>query len=202
MKSSQRMRKAYGGVVLDSKGLVLLREPAGHYKGDVWTFAKGRPFPDESPEQTALREVLEETGYQAEIAAKIPGHFDGKRTSNEYFLMFAVEDAHQFDEETQAIRWASPAEARQLIQLNRKPNRRRRDLRVLKIALALFRSLNRPLHLSTGPKWQHEPGGRSMTVSYEWSFLKSSATKSTKAPGFIRRRDKGPSLTPVLPQSV
>jgi len=65
------MKKAFGGVVINSSGQVLLREPAGHYKGDVWTFAKGRPDPGESPEQTALREVLEETGYRAEIAAKI-----------------------------------------------------------------------------------------------------------------------------------
>jgi len=137
------MRKAYGGIVINSKGLVLLREPADHYKGDVWTFAKGRPFPGETPEETALREVLEETGYQAEIAAKRPGSFDGKRTSNEYFLMFPVHDTHQFDEETQSIRWATAEEARRLLELNRKPNRRRRDLRVLKLALALSRSLDR-----------------------------------------------------------
>src|SRR5215467_12897361 len=135
------MRKAYGGVVINSRGQVLLREPAGHYKGDVWTFAKGRPAPGESPEQTALREVLEETGYHAEITAKIPGSFDGKRTSNEYFLMSPIDDTGHFDTETWAIRWASPEEARQLIQLNGKAGRRRRDLRVLKLALALFRSL-------------------------------------------------------------
>ena len=135
------MRKSYGGVVINSRGEVLLREPAGHCKGDIWTFAKGRPHPAESPPQTALREVLEETGYRAGIAAKIPGCFDGKRTSNEYFLMLPVENTRLFDTETQSIRWATGKEARQLIQLNRKPNRRRRDLRVLKLALAMFEAL-------------------------------------------------------------
>ena len=135
------MRKAYGGVVINSCGQVLLREPAGHYKGDVWTFAKGKPALGESPQQTALREVLEETGYRAAITAKIPGSFDGKSTSNEYFLMIPVKDTREFDGETQAIRWATGEEARQLIQLNRKQSRRRRDLRVLKLALALFRYL-------------------------------------------------------------
>jgi len=149
--SIQSMRKAYGGVVINSRGQVLLREPAGHYKGDVWTFAKGRPAPGESPEQTALREVLEETGYQAAITAKIPGSFDGKRTSNEYFLMIPVEDTKEFDGETQAIRWATGEEARKLIQLNRKQNRRRRDLRVLKLALALFRSLEPAVDASPQP---------------------------------------------------
>jgi len=145
MKSPATMRKAYGGVIINSKGKVLLREPADHYKGDVWTFAKGRPFPGESSQETARREVLEETGFQAEIVAKIPGCFDGKRTRNEYFLMVPIEDTNQFDEETQSIRWASAEEARQLIQLNRKPNRRRRDLRVLKLAFALSQSLQHPI---------------------------------------------------------
>ena len=144
------MRKAYGGVVINSRGQVLLREPAGHCKGDVWTFAKGRPAAGESAEETALREVLEETGYEAEIAAKLPGCFDGKRTSNEYFLMMPIQNARPFDEETQAIRWASPTEAHQLIKLNRKPKRRRRDLRVLKLALALFRFLESAMEVSPG----------------------------------------------------
>src|SRR5258707_14464443 len=142
------MKKAFGGVLIDCDRQVLLRQPTGHFKGDVWTFAKGRPYPGESPEQSALREVLEETGYKAEIAARIPGTFDGKRTSNEYFLMFPIENTRRFDAETQSIRWATGEEARRLIQLNGRPNRRRRDLRVLKSAFALFRSLESGLHSS------------------------------------------------------
>ena len=140
------IKKAYGGVLINSRGEVLLREPAGHAKGDRWTFAKGRPDPGESPQQTALREVLEETGYRAEIAAKIPGSFEGKRTSSEYFLMLPVENTGLLDAETQSVRWATGEEARQLIQLNRKPNRRRRDLEVLKLALDLFEALQPALH--------------------------------------------------------
>jgi hypothetical protein len=34
------MKKAYGGVVINPSGHVLLREPTGHYKGDVWTFVQ------------------------------------------------------------------------------------------------------------------------------------------------------------------
>ena len=180
MKSLQRMRKAYGGVVINSSGLVLLREPADHYKGDVWTFAKGRPVPGESPEETALREVLEETGYQAEIAARIPGSFDGKRTSNEYFLMLPIEDTRQFDNETQSIRWTSADAARRLIQLNRKPNRRRRDLRVLKLAFALFRSLEHEMCVARRPG----PRVPSMRIPYMWSFLKICGGQQLHAPGF------------------
>ena len=32
-----------------------------------------------------------------EIVVKIPGTFDGSRTSNEYFLMVPVEDTSRFD---------------------------------------------------------------------------------------------------------
>ena len=134
------MKRAYGGVIISPAGQVLLREPAGHYKGDRWTFAKGKPRPGETPEQTALREVLEETGCRAEVLARIPGSFAGSRTINEYFLMAPLEDTQQFDGETQAVRWAGAEEARQLIQLNERPRRRQRDLRILKLALALFRS--------------------------------------------------------------
>jgi hypothetical protein len=55
--------------------------------------------------------------------------------------MAPIEDTRHFSAETQAVRWATVKEARQLILLNEKPKRRRRDLRVLKLALALFRSL-------------------------------------------------------------
>jgi 8-oxo-dGTP pyrophosphatase MutT (NUDIX family) len=142
----QPMKKAYGGVVINPGGEVLLREPAAHYKGDIWTFAKGRPEPGETPEETALREVLEETGWRAEIIAKIPGTFETSRTINEYFLMIPLEHTGHFDGETQALCWANGEEAGRLILLNQKPKRRRRDLRVLKLALALFQSLGVASH--------------------------------------------------------
>ncbi|HVM47204.1 MAG TPA: NUDIX domain-containing protein [Candidatus Acidoferrum sp.] len=151
------MRRAYGGVVISPKCHVLLREPAGHYKGDRWTFAKGRARPGETPEAAALREVLEETGYRARVLARIPGHFLGSRTCNEYFLMAPVEDTGHFDGETQAVRWAGGEEAQRLIELNERPRRRRRDLRVLKLALAMFRSLGEPEASDAA-----RPGGLSM----------------------------------------
>jgi 8-oxo-dGTP diphosphatase len=135
------VKKAYGGVVINQSGQVLLREPTDHYKGHAWTFAKGKAQPGESPTATALREVLEETGVRAEIVLKIPGSFDGSTTSNEYFLMRPIEDTGRFDAETQSITWATQDQARDLILLTLKPRRRRRDLRVLKVAFALFNGL-------------------------------------------------------------
>jgi 8-oxo-dGTP pyrophosphatase MutT (NUDIX family) len=151
------MKRAYGGVVIDPSGRVLLREPASHYKGDRWTFAKGKPKSGESPEQTAVREVLEETGYRAVVLAKITGSFAGMRTINEYFLMAPVEEAQRFDAETESVRWATSEEAREMIQRNERPKRRRRDLRVLKLALALFRSLEPGLRRGDRAQLQFQP---------------------------------------------
>ncbi len=136
------MKKAYGGVVIDRAGRVLLREPSGHYNGHVWTFAKGGPNLGETPEQTALREVLEETGIRGCVVQKIPGTFDGSTTSNEFFLMVPIEDTGRFDWETLTIRWASKDEARRLIGLTEGRKRRARDLRILEAAYALFESMD------------------------------------------------------------
>jgi hypothetical protein len=69
--------QAYGGVVVDADRRILLRRPNGDFDGYVWTFPKGRPDAGETPEQAALREVKEETGYSAEVVGKVPGSFRG-----------------------------------------------------------------------------------------------------------------------------
>ena len=127
---------AYGGVLINSRGEVLLREPAGHFGGYVWTFAKGKPEPSETPEETALREVLEETGQGARIVALIPQVFAGTTSSSVYFLMEPVGDPAQFEEETASVRWVSEQEARRLISKTVPLAGRQRDRAVLKAAFS------------------------------------------------------------------
>lgn len=130
---------SYGGVLINDKGQVLLREPADHFGGYVWTFAKGRPEPGETPEEAALREVVEETGQGARIVALIPGVFAGTTSSTVFFLVEPQGKGHRFSEETSSIRWVEEKEARQLIGKTETPAGRERDLLVLKAAFAAWR---------------------------------------------------------------
>ena len=51
-----------------------MRSPNNHWGGYIWTFAKGsHEESDITTEDTALREVMEETGYECLIISRIPG---------------------------------------------------------------------------------------------------------------------------------
>jgi len=129
---------AYGGVVVDSEGRILLREPTNHFDGYVWTFPKGRPNGGETQEETALRETLEETGVFAEIVDRIPGSFPGGTTDNIYFLMRPTGRTESpCKKETASVLWTPPDKARRLIGETTNPVGLKRDLAVLEAAIAL-----------------------------------------------------------------
>ena len=132
---------AYGGVLIDAQGRVLLREPKGHYGDYVWTFAKGRPDKDETPEQAALREVLEETGYRARTLAALPKVFGGTTSTTAFFLMEPLGKQGEFTSETIQTRWVSFDEAPDLIAQTKTATGRKRDLAVLEAARLQFAKL-------------------------------------------------------------
>jgi hypothetical protein len=68
--------RSAGIVLVDERGHVTIREPANHYGGYVWSYPKGRIDPGETPQQTARRELCEETGLTGRIIAMI-GDFKG-----------------------------------------------------------------------------------------------------------------------------
>jgi 8-oxo-dGTP diphosphatase len=140
--AKQAMKASYGGVVIDERGRVMIREPANHYDGYVWTFAKGGQDQGETPEQTALREVQEELGIVGAIVAAIPGSFAGGTSDNKYFLMEHKGELGQPDWETQSVQWASREEAPGLISQTTNGTGKARDLAVLEAAYKVWDELH------------------------------------------------------------
>lgn len=91
--------------------------------GVSWTLPKGTPAGDESTEQTALREVAEETGLEVRIVAPVgPIEYfftqDGTRIHKtvHYFLMEAVGgDLAAHDHEFDEVRWVPLDKARSMM---------------------------------------------------------------------------------------
>lgn len=142
LKATIDQRLSFGGVLFDAQGRVLLRKPKNEFDNYVWTFAKGKRDTGASPEETAFREVLEETGYQAEIIGKIPGSFAGGTGSTEYFLMRPVGEPQPFDlAETEAVEWVPSSKAAAYVKQTRNPIGCQRDLAVLKAAIVEYQKL-------------------------------------------------------------
>jgi 8-oxo-dGTP pyrophosphatase MutT (NUDIX family) len=89
----------------------------------TWTLPKGTPHPGESTEETALREVAEETGLEVRIVEPLPSieyafAQDGTRIRKtvHYFLMEPVGgDLARHDHEFEAVRWVPFDEAAGLL---------------------------------------------------------------------------------------
>ena len=85
----------------------------------TWTLPKGTPHAGESTQETALREVAEETGLEVRIVEPLPSieyafAQDGTRIQKtvHYFLMEPVGgDLSRHDHEFEDVRWVSFDEA-------------------------------------------------------------------------------------------
>ena len=91
--------------------------------GVTWTLPKGTPSRGETTEETALREVREETGLQVRITAPLPSIEytfiqDGTRIRKtvHYFLMEPTGgDLALHDREFEEVRWVRFSEAASLL---------------------------------------------------------------------------------------
>jgi 8-oxo-dGTP pyrophosphatase MutT (NUDIX family) len=116
--------ESFGGVVLRSEGdtheVILIR--TRNLKGkEVWTLPKGTAEAGEAPEQTAVREVREETGIEAEIIEPldditywfvVASERSRIRKTVHYFLMRAVGgDTSLHDDEVEEVRFVAVDEA-------------------------------------------------------------------------------------------
>lgn len=131
---------AYGGIVFDGENRVLLRKPSNGWGNYAWTFPKGAPEPelDATPEQTALREVQEETGVTCEVVSSVPGRYESDTCFTQYFLMRPLSQVAEYDFETEEVRWVTVEEAVELIALTTTPKGRKRDLDALSAAIQVL----------------------------------------------------------------
>lgn len=108
-----------GGVVCDERQDGVMVALCGRLKTGLWALPKGTPDGAESLEETALREVREETGLDAEIAARL-GHIeywftrDAERVHKRVYFYLMRPCGGSFDNhdpEFDVVRWASAEEA-------------------------------------------------------------------------------------------
>ncbi|MCE6967286.1 NUDIX domain-containing protein [Cereibacter sphaeroides] len=148
----------YGGLLISAGKKILLRKPKGNFGGYAWTFAKGRPLPGESAEQTALREVLHETGYRAEIIKPIDRVFTGTTSTTAFYLMGPLGRQGRCCSETAATCWVDLEEAEKLIRETVAEPGRRRDLEILEVLAGEIERL--PFHerpATCAEDWKLQP---------------------------------------------
>ncbi|WP_287370956.1 NUDIX hydrolase [Oceanithermus sp.] len=116
--SRVRFEHSAGGVLLDEACRVLLIRTTNLKGEPVWTLPKGLIEPGERPEDAALREVREETGYAAEIVRPLePSTYwfvrEGQKVKKrvDWFLMRPLRKTGEHDREVSATAWFPLAEA-------------------------------------------------------------------------------------------
>jgi 8-oxo-dGTP pyrophosphatase MutT (NUDIX family) len=114
---------AAGGVVLRDRDGALEVAIAGRESDGTWVFPKGTPAEGESTEETAVREVAEETGLEVTILRPLGTTeywFASRgvrfRKRVHFFLMEATGgDLSRHDHEYDVVRWVPIEEARALL---------------------------------------------------------------------------------------
>lgn len=112
-----------GGVIFENGRVLLILMV--NLKGEkVWTFPKGHLEPGETPRTAALREVLEETGYECRIKeALFKAHYSFMRNDSPvkkdvqwYLMEKAGGDGKPFTpDEIFAMKWCSLDEAKKYL---------------------------------------------------------------------------------------
>jgi 8-oxo-dGTP diphosphatase len=106
------IRAAGGLVVRDGRVLLVHRE-----RYDDWSLPKGKLEAGETWDAAALREVREEVGLDCELGESLGSTFyepGGVPKEVRWWRMSAEGDAGSSDE-VDAVRWATPDEARELL---------------------------------------------------------------------------------------
>ena len=190
-------------VVRAAGGLVLRKTPKGNLKiliahrpsYDDWSLPKGKADKGETPEETAVREVLEETGYHCRIVAPIgtTRHRMNRGVKEvAWYVMRRLPDSPGFkkNNEIDAIRWVSRKTANKILDYDN-------DRRLIKESdlkkLAQTGTLYLLRHGAAGDrsKWKGKDNGR--PLSKKGRRQADTVAKSLKEAG-IERIVSSPSL--------
>ena len=114
------MIRAAGGLVLRDGLVLLVHRP----RYDDWTFPKGKAAEGETDEETALREVHEETGLRCALERElgVTSYVDsrGRPKRVRWWLMRPLtEDRFVANDEVDEVRWVEPASAAALLSYGR-----------------------------------------------------------------------------------
>ena len=111
--------RAAGGVVQQESRVLLVHRP----RYDDWTFPKGKAEGDETDEDCALREVLEETGLRCRLVSELPStkynDSRGRPKRVRYWLMEPEGGEFAPTREVDEVRWCEPEEAASLLSYDR-----------------------------------------------------------------------------------
>lgn len=116
-----RVERAAGGLVFRKTAKGNLRILIAHRPAyDDWTLPKGKADKGETPEETGIREVLEETGYHCRIVAPIGTtryRINSGVKEVKWFAMRPLPDSPGFkkNKEIDKIRWVSRKVARETL---------------------------------------------------------------------------------------
>ncbi len=119
-KLKQSRKSLSAGLLLTfPDGRIVIVEPTGHFGGYSSTFPKGRVEKGDSILETALKETLEETGFQARLDGKWHGLYEGQST---WVWMFSAQviggDPSQADFETDYVHLVPRDQVLERLQLN------------------------------------------------------------------------------------
>lgn len=110
--TGNRTVKAAGAILTDAEGRLAV---VWRTHREDWSLPKGKHEPGESDEDTASREVWEETGYRGRIVKDLGMvHYEdhrGRSKSVRYFHMIVTEGVFTSNDEVDALDWLSPADA-------------------------------------------------------------------------------------------
>jgi 8-oxo-dGTP pyrophosphatase MutT (NUDIX family) len=118
-RGDEQERSAGGVVVRDGEVIVIVPTRRGAQGQRVLGLPKGHVDPGETPDQTALREVREETGVDAELVERLGEvrYFyqrAGKRIFKRvtfYLFAYVAGSLDDHDDEVEEARWMDLAEA-------------------------------------------------------------------------------------------